>query len=181
MHVAEWLHQVKAGEIMSRDLVVLRPEDPISEAARLLLREQISGAPVVNDLGICVGVFTTSDVLAYEENRAEGAEESPSIYYRTPEPYEIGSEEWSRWEEIEQEFAQSPEATVEEYMTRDLVTVREDEPLYEVIRRMIDAHIHRILVTDKQSRLVGIITTTDILGTLLKEARLEEANSHRSG
>lgn len=172
MHIADWLQQVKARDVMTRDLVVLRPEDPISEAAHLLLREQISGAPVVNDLGICVGVFTTSDVLAYEEDRAEGRSES-SMYYRMPEPYEVGSEEWSRWEEIQQEFADTPEATVEEYMTRDLVTVQEDAPLYEVVRRMLDAHIHRILVTDHHSRLVGIITTTDVLGRLLREARAE--------
>lgn len=174
MHVADWLRQVKAKDVMTRELVVLSPDAPISEAAHLLLREQISGAPVVNDVGVCVGVFTTSDVLAYEEDRAEGREEM-SMYYRMPEPYEVGSEEWTRWEEVQQEFAEAPEATVEEYMTRDLVTVDENDPLEEVVRRMLDAHVHRILVTDRQSRLVGIITTTDILGTLLREARLEEA------
>jgi len=173
MHVAQWLDAVKARDVMTRQVVTLGPDDPISEAAHLLLREQISGAPVVNDLGICVGVFSASDVLAYEEDRANREAVSPSIYYRTPEEYELGSEEWARWEEVQQEFAEEPEATVEQYMTRDLVSVRDDTPLAEVVRQMLDAHIHRILVVDDRSRLVGIISTTDVLGALLREATTE--------
>ncbi len=175
MHVAEWLNTVRARDVMTREVVTLGPDDPISDAAHLLLREQISGAPVVNDLGICVGVFSASDVLAYEEDRATQESIRPSIYYRTPEEYEVGTEEWTRWEEVQQEFAEEPEATVEQYMTRDLVTVRDETPLAEVIRQMLDAHIHRILVVDEQSRLVGIITTTDVLGALLRQASRERA------
>jgi len=58
-----------AGTIMTSDLVTVRPEASIDQAIELLLREQISGLPVVDDDGRLVGVITEFALLAVAYDR----------------------------------------------------------------------------------------------------------------
>jgi CBS domain-containing protein len=53
-----------AGDIMTRELVTVRPNDSIEEAIQLLLDEEISGLPVVVDDGKLVGIVTEFALLA---------------------------------------------------------------------------------------------------------------------
>jgi CBS domain-containing protein len=53
-----------AGAIMTPNLTTVRPEASIEEAIELLLREQISGLPVVDDEDRLVGVITEFALLA---------------------------------------------------------------------------------------------------------------------
>ncbi|HEX6939861.1 MAG TPA: site-2 protease family protein [Longimicrobiales bacterium] len=68
-----------------------------------------------------------------------------------------------------------PRRTVAEAMTsveRDGVTVRPDEPMTEVLRKMESSGTRRVLVT-RDGRLEGIITTGDIAGWLQRARELE--------
>ena len=58
-----------AGAIMSSDLVTVRPEASIDQAIELLLREQISGLPVIDDDGRLVGLITEFALLAVAYDR----------------------------------------------------------------------------------------------------------------
>jgi CBS domain-containing protein len=51
-----------ADDVMSRDLVRLPRHMPLRDAARLLLHDQITGAPVVDADGRCVGVLSLTDI-----------------------------------------------------------------------------------------------------------------------
>jgi CBS domain-containing protein len=53
-----------AADIMTVDLVTIRPEASLREAIELLLREKISGLPVVDADGRLVGVITEFAMLA---------------------------------------------------------------------------------------------------------------------
>ena len=53
--------------------------------------------------------------------------------------------------------------SIEEVMTRELVTVRDDDPLDRAIDEIADAHIHSVLVLDGEERLVGILTDKNIV------------------
>ena len=54
------------------------------------------------------------------------------------------------------------EHTVEEVMSRRLLTIGPEEPVEEAARRMDQAEVHRLVVTGEHDRLLGIITTSDI-------------------
>lgn len=60
---------LKAADLMSRDVVRIPEELPLREAARLLIRNQVTGAPVVDGQGICVGVLSAADFLHLAEKR----------------------------------------------------------------------------------------------------------------
>jgi CBS-domain-containing membrane protein len=59
-----------------------------------------------------------------------------------------------------------PDAAVRRYMTADVVTVMPQTPLCALARRMLDAHIHRVIVVDEQHRPVGVVSSTDLLAAL---------------
>jgi CBS domain-containing protein len=58
-----------AGAIMTPNLVTIRPEASIEEAIDLLLNEQISGLPVIDDDGHLVGVITEFALMAIAYDR----------------------------------------------------------------------------------------------------------------
>jgi predicted transcriptional regulator len=53
-----------AGEIMTTNLVTVRPEASIEEAIEILLNQSISGLPVTDEDGRLVGVITEFALLA---------------------------------------------------------------------------------------------------------------------
>jgi CBS domain-containing protein len=59
----ERAHVQTVREIMSRSLVTLRPEMRVMEAAALLLKHGISGAPVVDEAGGLLGLLSEFDLL----------------------------------------------------------------------------------------------------------------------
>ncbi len=50
-------------DIMTRDVVTLRPDMPASEAAHILSQRRIHGAPVVDEQGRVVGVLSAMDLI----------------------------------------------------------------------------------------------------------------------
>jgi acetoin utilization protein AcuB len=57
------LAQVKVGEIMSRDVITVDPDQTIVTAAQLMLKYRISGLPVVDPKARLVGIVTEKDVF----------------------------------------------------------------------------------------------------------------------
>ena len=53
-----------AADIMTEELVTIHPDAPIMEAIEMLIDQQISGLPVVDDGGQLVGVITEFAMLA---------------------------------------------------------------------------------------------------------------------
>jgi CBS domain-containing protein len=57
------LQALSAGDLMTRSIIRLTQEMPLRDAARLLFHNQVSGAPVVNREGRCIGFLSTTDFL----------------------------------------------------------------------------------------------------------------------
>jgi CBS domain-containing protein len=57
------LLDLTAGDLMSHNPIVLHQTTSVRDAARTLMQAYISGAPVVNEKGRCVGVISTTDFL----------------------------------------------------------------------------------------------------------------------
>jgi CBS domain-containing protein len=151
-------------------MMTLRPQDPLSKAATRLIEEQVSGAPVVDDAGACVGVLSVTDlIVAPEKAAAERQKVAESSFFNAhlALPYTVYA---SKLEEVRDKLAPTADQPVERFMTTDLVSVGESTPLDSVVKRLVSAHIHRVLVLDDDRRLKGIISTTDVLAALLRAA-----------
>jgi CBS domain-containing protein len=60
-----------ASDLMTCDVVLLPAEMPLRDAIRLLLQKQVSGAPVVDAQGKCVGVLSALDILRLAGKRED--------------------------------------------------------------------------------------------------------------
>ncbi len=66
------LTSLTAGDLMSRDVVHVSQQMPLRAAARLLLKHEIGGMPVVDAQGTCVGVLSTTDLLRWIQKENGG-------------------------------------------------------------------------------------------------------------
>jgi CBS domain-containing protein len=64
-------HAIKAGDIASRDIVTVRPDDDLDEALRLMAQHQVRRLPVVDD-GHLVGVVAQADVAQEAKEKDVG-------------------------------------------------------------------------------------------------------------
>lgn len=60
------LHRRTVGDVMTEEVLTLRPNTPFQEVAALLDANDIVAAPVVDDDGAPVGVVSAADVLRHE-------------------------------------------------------------------------------------------------------------------
>ncbi len=153
-----------AADIMSRDVVTMPQETPLSVAARLLAERQIGGAPVVDSDGRCVGVFSAADLARRKQREQRAARRAPAIAGCV----------CSEWEVVEHAWDTLPAEAVSWYMTADPVLVPPETPIAELARMMVDAHIHRLIVAGADRRPTGIVSSTDVVAAVARTARAPE-------
>lgn len=145
-----------AADLMSRNLLLIPRDMSLEGAARMLSRANVSGAPVVDEKGRCVGVLSGADFLHCVERG--GQKHKPH-----------GAEAVCSWQLPEGEEA--AEETVRDYMTDDPVLASFGTSIGELCQRMLDAHIHRLIIVDHDDRPIGVVSTTDILAAVVRETR----------
>lgn len=193
------LTSLRAGDVMSRDVVSVSHETALREAGRLLMLHQISGLPVVEPGGTCVGVLSTSDLLRWAISHHGGtaprfSERPVSCIFQLKQQGSNGEEKvlctlpldacplqrqegdktvccsphevLADWQVVNVE--QLPTENVGRFMTPDPVTVAVDTLLPKLAQKMVDAHVHRIIVVDERNRPVGIVSSTDILAAIAR-------------
>ncbi len=62
---------------MTTDVIVVRPDTPIKDAARLMFRHRVSGLPVCDESSCLVGIITEADFLRIEVAREESNDPQP--------------------------------------------------------------------------------------------------------
>lgn len=163
------MNRIPVREIMSREVVMVRDDMTLQEVATFLTENQISGAPVEDTEGRLVGVVSLSDVAraTAEQPRLE-AERPRGERSSVPDYYLRGWERRLTAEEFESFQVEEPGLLVSEIMTPRVHSVDEATPVSDAARMMREAHIHRVLVTS-HGKVVGIVTTSDLLGLLTGE------------
>lgn len=68
------------------------------------------------------------------------------------------------WQMVDAE--KLPADEVHRFMTSDPVTVRPTISIRSMARMMIDAHIHRLIVVDKERRPISVVSSTDLLAAM---------------
>ncbi len=148
--------QLKARDIMRESVISLQADMTLTEAWNLLANNQISGAPVVSDAGMLVGVLSQTDLVreAFEREMSDFPVDSfyVGMPFIDPEYYGELSEKLD-------------ELTVEDAMSAQVITVESDDDISTIAVRMRTNHVHRVIVTEG-GRLVGIVSALDLLRIL---------------
>jgi CBS domain-containing protein len=142
-----------AADLMSTPVMTIPQHMLLREAAQLLSRSNISGAPVVDGEGRAIGVLSSSDFVTWA---GKGGEEK-AVHFIAP---------WGEWIDID-----GSNDELQHYMTSQPVMVAPTAPIGEVAQKMVDAHIHRVLVVTDENRPRGIVTSTDVLAAVARTAQ----------
>ncbi len=143
--------------VMTKDVLTVRPDEKVEKVARLLLDNQISGVPVVDEHNRVVGIITEKDLMVK-------ASELKVPFYLTLFDSIIFLENPIRFNNDLKKYTAS---YVKEAMTDKVVTVPEDCPVSEVVAIMQKKQINRIPVV-RNGKLIGIVTRNDILKAIVE-------------
>ncbi len=144
---------LKASDIMTKPVEVVRAVDSLHDVARLFNEKHIGAAAVLDTLGKPVGVITKTDLVYYEQEKNEvGTMDRKQLSHFADEVKQPGF------------HLVDDDETVQNWMTPVIFTVKPETPMKEVAQRMVRYGIHHIFVQKPaQVGLLGIVSSFDIL------------------
>jgi CBS domain-containing protein len=138
-----------ARELMTRDVITVRPDTSIRDMAQILLSHRISAAPVTDAKGRLLGIVSEGDLLRRAETGTERRHSWWLDLLASPE-------------ERAREYIKSHAAHVRDVMTKKVVTVTEETPVSEIATLLEEKRIKRVPVV-RDGRVVGIVSRADLL------------------
>ena len=147
-------------DIMDAEPETVTPETPVQDVVRVLRDNELTGVPVVNEGGRCVGIITENDlVMAGDEGDLH-----------LPHFIELFGgivflESLNRFEE---RLKRATAASAKDMMTEDPVTIEADAGIHACGRKMSESKHNRLPVVE-HGRLVGMVTRVDVLDGLTRE------------
>ncbi|MEO1083871.1 MAG: CBS domain-containing protein [Acidobacteriota bacterium] len=148
------MRPIVARDLMSPEVLTVRDEWDVSRLASFFGEHRITGAPVEDAEGFVVGVVSVVDIV-----RDLGVLEGRGSYLHVPDRLIDDLPEVRLVDDAQQ---------VRDIMTPDALSVDPEASVSDVASMMLRHHLHRLLVVEKGS-LVGIISTSDLLGLLIDE------------
>lgn len=142
---------LKAKDIMTRDVITVKPSTTIEKLARKLMKHQISGTPVVDEHGNLKGIVTENDLIS-KNSRLH----IPTILRLFDAFIPLGT---SR---LEDEIKKMAASIVEDICTKEVITVDAEASLEDIATIMTEKRIHLLPVL-KRRKLVGIIGKKDLI------------------
>ena len=148
---------LKAKDIMTRDVITVKPTTTIEEMARIFIEKKVSGAPVVDDNGDVIGIVTENDLISQNKRL-----HIPTVV-RLFDAF-IMLESPSK---IEKEIKKMAAVTVSDICVRDVITVAEDTAVEDIATIMSEKKVHLIPVVEGK-KVRGIIGKIDIIKGMVK-------------
>lgn len=148
------LAALRVEDVMAQSVVTVTVNSTMSEAADVFIEHQITGAPVVDEQGHCVGVLSATDFVHSKAEELDGRDQvGHFLCSRHPSGlYSI--------DEVRHDL-------VRNHMSQAIQTMAQDAPLLKAARCMCQEHVHRLLVIDTSGAPVGILTSLDLLATMI--------------
>lgn len=147
------LNHLRVADAMTRNVFVVADNSTMAEAADGLYHHHVTGAPVVDDQGQCVGVLSGSDFVRLKAEELEGIDKRYLLSSHQPEGlYSI--------DEVGEDL-------VRRRMSSAVQTIDENSPLLTAARCLCNEHIHRLVVVDQKAKPVGVLSSLDLVATLI--------------
>jgi len=143
------LKSVCAEDIMTKSIISVKEDMLLSELADIMIEKRISGAPVMDKEGKLTGIITATDLfhIIHMIRAADFIENSQSVISNP---------------------------TVGRMMSTNVVAIKKDTPLGEIIEIMKGRDIHTLPVAEG-GKLIGVIGRRDVFKIFY--SILDEVNS----
>lgn len=133
-------------DVMTSEVVTVREGTSLQEAARLMAQHNVSSLPVIDVDNKLIGVLTEADFLSALDIEGSSAIKTlfDVIITRRRPRKTMGT-------------------IVDDLMTRNPVTIGEGDTLQRAVNLMSNNSIKRLLVTDEQRQVKGIVSRADLM------------------
>ena len=143
------VYDKRVKEFLTREAVTLKADDTVHEALTLMGENRVSALPVVDGRKRCVGILSTADLVDMthdfdEDLRHLDVSNQPDTIDKLTN--RLGGEK------------------VATYMSESVTTVGLETLIGKAAQEMLRNRVHHLPVVDHNERLMGIISTMDILG-----------------
>jgi len=142
--LAARLRAIKAKDIMAKDVIMTREDSTLAEVAGIMVKERISGIPVIGKKGSVGGIITMSDLFIVMDMIESG--------------------------DVLENGAGSFNPTVKFAMSTDIVKIRKNTSVHEIIGLVKYKNIHTLPVFEGE-QMVGVIGRRDIFNTFYEAVR----------
>jgi CBS domain-containing protein len=144
--------QHHVGDIMTTDVISVRPDTSVGEIARLMSQHDISGLPVVDADNRVVGVITELDMIVRNTHF-----KLPSFIFIFDNmiPLEMPGHYRERLEKV-------LGTTAREIMSEPAVTITPDATIEALAELMVERRMNPVPVVEN-GQLIGIVSRSDII------------------
>lgn len=131
------------SSIMTKNIIAVNRTDDLETAEKLFKKHNIRHIPVVSGDGI-IGMLSYTDLLriSFADSVSEDETEVDTVVYNM--------------------------FTLDQVMTKNVVTITPDTTIKEVAQTLSEKEFHALPVVDN-GELVGIVTTTDLINYLIEQ------------
>jgi len=143
---------MRAKDVMTTDVVTITPQTTIAEIAAILIERRFSGLPVVEQ-GRVVGIVSEGDLLRCHEIGTD--RKRPGSWWLR----------LLRGDPRPADYVKSHAVHAADVMTREVISVSEQEPVAAIAILLGEGRIKRVPVL-RDGRLVGIVTRANLVQAL---------------
>ena len=131
------------SQIASTGLITIQIGQKLSEARKLMQVNQIHHVPVVQGTKL-MGILSAVDLATLSLTS-------------------FGSDEQANDTMLDKQFS------VEEVMSKNMVTIKPKTPIREAAEILAEGHFHSLPIVDQEGNLQGLVTSTDLIRYLLSQ------------
>lgn len=141
----------RVKDVMSTVVITVAPEDTVQDALFCMEQYRVTALPVTDAKNRCIGILSTTDLLNPLRTADEGVQAQMRLW----------------WREVLQQGLLG-ERKVHECMTAAVMTIDRETSLLDATAEMLRHRVHHLPVVDGQQRLLGIVSTMDLLDAFVQ-------------
>ncbi|MDH5265729.1 MAG: CBS domain-containing protein, partial [Betaproteobacteria bacterium] len=142
---ARHAREMKVRDVMSKEVVSVHMGSSLTAAATLMVQKKVSGVPVLDVNDRLAGVLTEADFLSAMNLEQSNVTDALETVVR------------------KRRARKGMGTIVDDIMTRSPITIREDETLRTAVTLMDTNRIKRLIVTDGDARVHGVVSRADLI------------------
>ena len=142
VRVARAMH---VRDVMSKEVVTVHAGTSLPAASELMVAKKVSGLPVLDAEDRVVGILTGADFMSAMNIEGAGIANPLETLVR------------------KRRARKGMGTIVDDIMTRDPITIRAEDTLEHAVQRMDRNKVKRLVVTDGERRVRGIVSRSDMV------------------
>ena len=148
-----------AKDIMTKDVITVTPDTSVEKLASILVQNQISGVPVLDEDGALYGMVTENDLISQNKR----------LHIPTVVSFLDAAIYLESSKKFEQEVKRLTATKVRDICSRKIVSITEDASLVDIATIMSEKKVHLLPVV-RNKQVVGVVGKRDMVKAVAQQA-----------